>query len=223
MQLGRRTILKMLSFMLECGIAIFPTFDLSFTPGMPYWALICASVGLITFYLWRYDRPLLARRMTGGAKHEKEPTQRKILHIAAIVFILPVIVPGLVYQWHPWPVPAPVMLAGYGFVIAGLLLVFLALRANSFAGATVQVFDGHRVIEDGLYAHMRHPMYTGLLLVFAGTSPALGSYWGLLALPLIVAVMIWRLSDEEKILREKLPGYAAYCGKVRARLVPFIY
>jgi protein-S-isoprenylcysteine O-methyltransferase Ste14 len=66
-------------------------------------------------------------------------------------------------------------------------------------------------------------MYAGALLVFIGAPLALGSWWGLLYIPLVVAGFAWRLLDEEKLLRENLPGYSEYMHKVRCRLVPFIW
>jgi protein-S-isoprenylcysteine O-methyltransferase Ste14 len=62
----------------------------------------------------------------------------------------------------------------------------------------------------GPYAFVRHPMYAGALVTPVGIPLALGSWWGLPALLLILPVLIWRLPDEERFLRQNLPGYADY-------------
>ncbi len=79
------------------------------------------------------------------------------------------------------------------------------------------------MISTGPYAIVRHPMYTGAILVFLGAPLALGSWWGLLTVPVFVAGFAWRLLHEEEFLRERLPGYAAYMDKVRYRLMPYVW
>ena len=66
-------------------------------------------------------------------------------------------------------------------------------------------------------------MYAGALLLFVGTPLALGSYWGLVALLVVLPALIWRLLEEERFLLQNLPGYADYCAHVRWRLVPGIF
>jgi protein-S-isoprenylcysteine O-methyltransferase Ste14 len=56
-----------------------------------------------------------------------------------------------------------------------------------------------------------------------GTPLALGSYWGLLALPFMISFLIWRLVDEEKFLQKNLPGYMEYQKKIRHHLVPYVW
>ena len=54
------------------------------------------------------------------------------------------------------------------------------MHENSFAAPVVKVQSerGHRVIDSGPYAWVRHPMYSGSLLFLVGTSLLLGSWWG---------------------------------------------
>jgi protein-S-isoprenylcysteine O-methyltransferase Ste14 len=66
-------------------------------------------------------------------------------------------------------------------------------------------------------------MYSGALILLLGTPLALGSFWGLLALIPMTAVLAARLLDEEKLLAADLPGYKEYCRKVRFHLVPFVW
>jgi protein-S-isoprenylcysteine O-methyltransferase Ste14 len=56
-----------------------------------------------------------------------------------------------------------------------------------------------------------------------GVPLALGSWWGLLILLLILPILIWRLLDEERFLRRNLAGYTEYETKVKYRLLPFIW
>jgi protein-S-isoprenylcysteine O-methyltransferase Ste14 len=97
------------------------------------------------------------------------------------------------------------------------------LRENSYGASTIQVAEDQKVVSTGPYAVLRHPMYAAALLLIAGTPLALGSWWGLLVGVLMLPALIWRLLDEEKFLNRNLVGYAEYAGRVRYRLVPFIW
>jgi len=66
-------------------------------------------------------------------------------------------------------------------------------------------------------------MYSGAFVMLAGVPPALGSWWGLLAVVPLILAIIWRLLDEERFLIEHLAGYGEYRQKVRYRLVPYVW
>jgi protein-S-isoprenylcysteine O-methyltransferase Ste14 len=66
-------------------------------------------------------------------------------------------------------------------------------------------------------------MYASALLYLIGTPLALGSYVGLIAFVVMVATLIWRLLDEERVLMRDLPGYTEYMARVRSRLVPHVW
>jgi protein-S-isoprenylcysteine O-methyltransferase Ste14 len=124
--------------------------------------------------------------------------------------------------WSP-AVPAWLSVLGDVLGALGILTYFFVVKANRYAAAAVEVVAGQTVISTGPYAIVRHPMYTGALLVFIGMPPALGSWWGLLFVPLFIAGFAWRLAHEEKFLSQNLPGYAEYKQTVRCRLAPFVW
>src|SRR5262249_14002201 len=121
----------------------------------------------------------------------------------------------------------PVGLQALGFV---LLLVSMAIitrvaRENSFAAPVVRVQAerGHRVIDTGPYAWVRHPMYSGAVLYFAAIALLLGSWWGLALSPVFLVLFGIRAGLEERALVDGLPGYADYLARVRYRLVPGLW
>jgi protein-S-isoprenylcysteine O-methyltransferase Ste14 len=65
-------------------------------------------------------------------------------------------------------------------------------------------------------------MYSGALITLLGTPLALASWWGLVPFVLMVAVIVLRLLDEEKLLIANFPGYAKYVARVRYRLMPLL-
>ncbi len=177
-----------------------------------------------TAYANRHDPALLQRRMSGGPTAEKETTQKIIMVFASIGFIGLLIVPALDRRLQ-WTAGVPVILvvAGNLFIAIGFYIVFIVFRENSFAAATIQVMEEQKVIATGPYAVVRHPMYAGAMLYCIGIPLALGSYWGFAALGLMFPFIIWRLFDEEHLLRKELPGYSEYCETHRWRLVPGVF
>jgi len=177
----------------------------------------------ITLYLMKKDPKLLARRVSGGPTAEKEPTQKIIQTFTALGFIGMLVVPGLDHRWHWSVVSLDVVVTADILVVVGFVFVFLVYKENSFASATIELAPEHKVISTGPYALVRHPMYFGGLLMFLGMPVALGSWYGLLALVVMMPALLWRLLDEEKFLVKGLQGYSEYRNRVRYRLVPFVW
>ncbi len=184
-----------------------------------YFSLSLATV----LYLARRDPALLHRRMRGGASAEKEPAQRIIMAWTSLGFIGLLIIPALDHRFGWSQVPPAIDLAGDVLIALGWLAVFIVLKANTFASATVELTPGQVVISTGPYAVVRHPMYFGALLFLSGIPIALGSWWGLLVIAGIKPAIVWRLLDEERFLAKNLPGYSDYQRAVPYRLVPRVW
>ena len=191
--------------------------------GWIYLAIFAATGALITLYLARHDPALLKRRMRGGPGAEKEPAQKRIMWWTSLAFIALLIVPALDYRFGWSSVPIVAVLVGDALIVLGFYFIFLVYKANTFASATIGVVAGQQVISAGPYAIVRHPMYASAMLYLIGTPLALGAYWGLLPLVVMMPLLIWRLRDEERFLGDSLPGYREYQQKVRHRLVPGLW
>jgi len=99
----------------------------------------------------------------------------------------------------------------------------MGFKENSYAAGVIEVGKEQKVISTGPYALVRHPMYTGALLMLCFVPLALGSWWGLVFILPMFVVIVLRLLEEEKFLLKNLPGYNEYCQTTRYRLVPFIW
>jgi protein-S-isoprenylcysteine O-methyltransferase Ste14 len=176
----------------------------------------------IAFHLLTHPA-LLRRRARGGPLAEPEPRQKIIVSLLLLCFAALFVVSVLDYEVGWSHVPAYIVPIGDLLVAAGLVLIWLVFRANPFAAAAVNVEPGQTVISTGPYALVRHPMYSGGLLLLLGAPVALGSWWGLVLFPPILALIIWRLKDEEMYLSTHLPGYRDYCAKVAHRLIPYVW
>ncbi len=219
-----RAFAGLLNLIVIIGAALFlSAWTLAYWQAWVFLAVFFLSVLAITLYLAKNDPKLLERRTQAGPVAEKEKGQQTIQSIAAVAFIAMFILPGLDHRFGWSAVPLPVILAGDALVALGLLIVFFVFRENSYTSAVIEVGAEQKIVSTGPYALVRHPMYSGALLMLIGVPLALGSYWGLLAFVPIALVIVWRLLDEEKFLVKNLPGYPDYQNKVRYHLVPFIW
>jgi protein-S-isoprenylcysteine O-methyltransferase Ste14 len=205
------------------ALVFLPAGTLDYWQGWEFAAVFVGSTVGLTVYLARHDPKLLERRLSAGPQAEREPTQRIIMLLAMLGFAALPVFSALDWRFHWSPVPWWVSLAGDALIALGYLGILFVFRENSFGASTIQVVEGQKVISTGPYSVVRHPMYASALVMLAGIPLALGSWWGLFAILPMVPVLIWRLLDEEMLLREELPGYTAYSRQVHYRLVPFVW
>jgi protein-S-isoprenylcysteine O-methyltransferase Ste14 len=90
---------------------------------------------------------------------------------------------------------------GSALCAAGVLFAIWARRTiGKDWSAEVQIKEGHQLIRSGPYAHIRHPIYTGLLLATFGTALLAGEYRGLLAVLLFLVGFTRKARKEESFL-----------------------
>jgi protein-S-isoprenylcysteine O-methyltransferase Ste14 len=205
------------------ALLFIPAGTLAYWQAWLFLAVFGGSSLAITLYLMKRDPALLERRVHGGPTAEKRATQRIIQTLTNVAFISTLVVPAIDHRLGWSAIPLPAVLGGDVLIGLGFFLIFLVFRENSFAAAIVDVFPGQKVVSSGPYAFVRHPMYTGALVMFVGIPPALGSWWGLLAVLAFLPAGRWRLLDEERFLAEALPGYSDYTERVRYRLLPGLW
>jgi protein-S-isoprenylcysteine O-methyltransferase Ste14 len=196
---------------------------LRYWQGWLFVAVFGSAVTAITLYFLKADPALIERRLKAGPGGETQPVQKLIQSIASVAFLALIVVPGLDHRFGWSSVPPFVAILGDCLVLAGLFVVFLVFRSNSYTSGTIEVGEGQKVVSTGPYSVVRHPMYAGALVLIVGIPLALGSLWGLLVCIPMIAVLIWRLGDEENFLSKNLAGYDEYCAKTRYRLIPLIY
>jgi protein-S-isoprenylcysteine O-methyltransferase Ste14 len=128
------------------------------------------------------------------------------------------------FGWTP-RMPLWCEVCGGILLLGGSFPFFRAFTDNTFASQLVriQAERGQHVVDTGVYAFVRHPMYLGASLVFIGGALLLGSISGLLLALAMVGLLVVRIFGEEKLLARDLEGYEEYLQKVRYRLVPHVW
>ena len=171
-------------------------------------------------YFYKHDPQFVERR---SQLKETVREQKLIMRFLYVIFLIAFLLPGLDHRFG-WSHPALWLTVLSQVVVFGsYMLTILVMKANRFASRTIQVEPGQTVISTGPYRIIRHPMYLGISVMVAFAPLALGSYFALPAFLLVIPLIVLRLLNEEKVLRQELPGYSEYCLRTRFRLVPFVW
>jgi protein-S-isoprenylcysteine O-methyltransferase Ste14 len=194
------------------------------------WLLLgLVAVGtVITMWVAFRDNEGLYQERKRGLFQKGQPMADKMVLIPfAISFYGQIVSIGLdVFHWHLLPRPGPfVSEIGLGMFVAGWVLITMVFQVNDFAAPVVkhQQERGHRVIDTGVYAIVRHPMYTAVAVLLPGMALWLESPAAALFSLVPTALLAVRILVEEDFLRRELPGYEDYTRRVRWRLVPGIW
>jgi protein-S-isoprenylcysteine O-methyltransferase Ste14 len=191
------------------------------------WVFILVYGLLLSLYaLWclTKDPDLLQER--GQVAPNVKGWDKAIMAAYSMLLLVTLIVSGLdASRFHWAPVALPLEIAAWiGQVAAGALTLW-AVVTNTYLSrlARIQTERGHKVVTSGPYRFMRHPMYSGIILLFLCIPLSLGSGWGLAPGIAIGLLFILRTSKEDRMLRQELDGYEAYTHQVRYRLLPGVW
>jgi protein-S-isoprenylcysteine O-methyltransferase Ste14 len=222
--LTRKAFFGLAQLVLILGVLLFvPAWSVDFWEAWVFLFIFSIAVIAITLYFLKNDPKLIEGRLKAGPSAEKERRQKIIQAFASLFFILLIVVPAIDHRFHWSHVSIQFVLVGDIFVLLGLLIVFLVFKENSYAAGVIEVGKEQKVISTGPYAIVRHPMYTGALLMLCFVPLSLGSWWGLVFVFPMFVIIVLRLLEEEKFLSKNLPGYEEYRQKTRYRLVPFVW
>lgn len=190
-----------------CGAWLFMT--LLFTP-----ILIMGVVLLI-------KNPELLRKRLEMKEREKE--QQGVVAFSGLLLVASFIVAGLDYRFGWSHISNTIVLIASIVLLVGYALYAEVLRENVYLSRVIEVQEGQHVIDTGLYAFLRHPMYLAVTLLYLAIPIVLGSWWALLVMSPCILLLAARIKNEEQVLHQGLPGYTEYTKRVRYRMIPWIW
>jgi len=221
MSLKSKLALRFLLGAIAIGAMLFiPAGSLGFWQGWAFLTIWFVPILAAFAYFYKHDPALVERRLN---RKETVREQKLIIKFGFVTWLIGYLLPGLDHRFGWSHLPLWLTILSQAFVLGGWLMVFWVLKANSFAAATIRVEPDQKVISSGPYRIVRHPMYLGVSVMLLFSPLALGSYFALPVFALFIPIIVLRLLNEEKVLRQELPGYAEYCLHTRFRLVPFLW
>jgi protein-S-isoprenylcysteine O-methyltransferase Ste14 len=194
--------------------------------GWAFLILFFASMLLVIFRLAQRDPALLEERMKMRAQPGQPLWDRILLTAIIIIWFVWLVVAGLdAGRLHPAQVPVWLQWLGGAVIPVAFWIFDQTFKENTFAAPVVRIQKerGHKVISTGPYAIVRHPLYSGVLLLMPAIALMLGSWYGLIGSAVLVPLLIIRTIMEDHTLMQELSGYPEYARRVRYRLIPFVW
>ncbi len=220
-----RGILSLAVFLIVLGAALFlAAGDIRWAKGWLFLLVFLLLTVASSVYLWRANPDIFVARsrIHPGTKSWDKVLVAFLLLSFVAIFLVAAFDAG---RFHWSSAPPGVLALGYVLLGVGFFLSIWVYKVNKFAEPTVRIQTerGHKVIDTGPYAIVRHPLYLGGLILFAGIPLALGSFWALIPVAFGTLVIIVRIVLEDRTLQEELEGYKEYAGRVRYRLIPGVW
>lgn len=221
MKLLFNALLKFVLGFLLVGILLFlPAGSLSYWNGWLFLGLLFLPMLVLGIVLFLKAPDLLEKRL--NAK-EKEGAQRGVVALSGLLFFAGFLLCGLDFRFGWSHVPLWVVILASVVLLVSYGLYGEVMRENAYLSRTVEVQEGQKVIDTGLYGIVRHPMYAVTLWLFYSIPVVLGSWWGLLCFSPYLVILVLRIRNEEAVLLAGLAGYAEYKKKVQYRLIPYLW
>ena len=216
-----QAVIKFLSGLLLVGILLFlPAGTFAYRQA---WLLIgilfipMLAAGLV---MMKKSPQLLEKRL--NAK-EKQTEQREVILFSGLMFLAAFVIAGLNFRYGWLVLPDAVSYAAAALFLIAYALYAEVLRENAYLSRTVEVQEGQKVIDTGLYGVVRHPMYMTTLLLFLAMPLVLGSLFSFGIMLFYIPIIAKRIRNEEEVLEEGLDGYREYKDKVKYKVIPFIW
>lgn len=163
---------------------------------------------------------LLKRRLNGK---EEENEQKIVIAISGIMFLSSFIIAGLNFRFGWFRLSQTIVIIASIIFLISYIMYAEVLRENMYLSRTVEVNENQKVVDSGLYGIVRHPMYTSTIFLFLSMPLVLDSIFSFAIMLIYPIVIIFRITNEEKVLENELEGYKEYKEKVKYKIMPFIW
>lgn len=221
MKLAFGALIKFTVGLLLVGALLFlPAGTFSYPNAWLFIGLLFGPMLILGIVLLFKAPKLLEKRLSAK---EKEGTQRGVVALSGLLFLVGFIVAGLDFRFGWSRVPLGLVIVASAVLLISYALYAEVMRENAYLSRTVEVQENQRVVDTGLYGIVRHPMYAVTVWLFLSIPLVLGSFWALLCFLPYIAVIAVRIRNEEKVLEEGLDGYKEYKARVKYRIFPFVW
>jgi len=210
-------------------VVFLPAGDWTWLEGWILVGSMSLNMGIGVFIINQKNPRVLRNRMRmkkqglTKATEKSAASDRFILPILAVLMIGAMVVAGLGHRFDWYTLPFGVALVGVVMVNISEILMQMVTLQNAHASKILDINQGQQLVDTGLYAHVRHPLYSAFCLMMLFWPIALGSVWGLPLSVLACLGLVVRIRFEEEMLLNGMEGYAAYRQRVKYKLIPGIF
>ena len=220
-ELLKEALIKYIAGIVLVGALLFiPAGSLKWKDGWIFMAVLFVPMFVAGIVMYLKAPDLLRRRL--NAK-EKEAQQKDVIGMSGLMFLAAFIVAGLNYRFGWIRFPEAVKIAGIVIFLLSYLMFGEVLRENEYLSRTIEVQEGQKVVDTGLYGIVRHPMYSATVLLFLSMPLIMNSPISFGIMLLYIPLIVKRILNEEEVLEKGLQGYKEYKEKVKYRILPFIW
>ena len=221
MKLALNALTKYIFGLVFVGLLLFlPAGSFTYSNGWLFIGLLFVPMLILGIVLLIKSPELLEKRLDSK---EKENTQKGVVAISGLLFVVGFAVAGLDYRFRWSDVPSWVVFIASVVLLISYALYAEVMRENVYLSRTIEVQENQKVVDTGLYGIVRHPMYAVTIWLFLAIPIVLGSWWSLLCFLPYIAVIVVRINNEEKVLESGLEGYADYKKRVKYRIIPLVW
>ena len=221
MKLLLKTLVAFLCGLLITGVMLFvPAGTLAYRGAWLFMALLFMPILIVGVVLMIKNPELLRKRLE---MKERENEQKSVVALSGLLLVASFIVAGLDFRFGWSHVYNFLVIISSVLLLVGYALYAEVLRENVYLSRVVEVQEGQRVIDTGLYGIVRHPMYFAVTLLYLAIPLVLGSWWALLVMSPCVLLLALRIKNEEQVLHQGLPGYTDYTERVRYRMILWVW
>ena len=212
---------KFISGVLLLGLLLFlPAGTLKFWQGWLLMGILFIPMFIAGLIMMKKSPELLRKRL--NAK-EEQAEQKSVILLSGVMFLAAFIIAGLNFRFGWIILPGWVSWAAAVLFLLAYALYAEVLRENVYLSRTVEVQENQRVVDTGLYAIVRHPMYMSTLLLFLSMPLVLGSPISFGIMLFYIPIIAKRIRNEEEVLEKGLEGYKEYKQRVRYKVIPYIW
>ena len=221
MKLLLNGLTKLIFGIVLIGLLLFlPAWTFEYFGAWIFMGVLLIPVMIMGVVLFIKAPALLEKRLQNK---EKETTQKGVIALSGLMFIGGFVLSALDFRFGWSYVPLWLTITAAVIFLAGYGMYAEVMRENAYLSRAVEVQEGQKVVDTGLYGVVRHPMYLATLLMFLPMPLILQSFWGLIPFAIYPFAIVARILNEEKVLISGLEGYEEYKNKVKYRLIPFIW
>jgi protein-S-isoprenylcysteine O-methyltransferase Ste14 len=194
------------------------------------WRILVLAIGYFTFFLgtvWRVIRyGELVDRQEDLQVKETSGRLASLITIFGLLGVHWLTIYTFSIRDESLDLPANGLFGSIGIslVLAAILVSQIAIRTLGKFFDRLAIKSDHRLVTEGIYGFVRHPIYTSYILLFVGFCTLLQSWWGFSLL--LGVCVVWfgnRIGIEERMLRERFGDeYQSYCQQTK-RLFPYVY